>query len=194
VIRQAPGRVSADGQAEDRDRLARVASGDAAALGELYDRYGRVVFGMAYAMLGSPEAAEEVAQDAFERMWRDARSYQPDRGSVRTWLFAIARNAAIDRYRRTAPRTAPERPLDDGAELADPDAEVFLERAVRAGRVRDALRALPVEQRTVIVLSFYGGYAQSEIASRLQVPLGTVKGRARLGLAKLRAALAEDAS
>jgi RNA polymerase sigma-70 factor, ECF subfamily len=162
-------------------------------LGELYDRYGRVVFGMAYAMLGSPEAAEEVAQDAFERMWRDARSYRPDRGSVRTWLFAIARNAAIDRYRRTAPRIAPERPLDEGAELADPAADALLERAVRAGHVRDALRALPAEQRTVIVLSFYGGYAQSEIAARLRVPLGTVKGRARLGLSKLRAALAEDA-
>lgn len=158
----------------------------------LYDRYGRVVFGMVYAMLGSPEAAEEVVQDAFERVWRDAGSYRAERGSVRTWLLAIARHAAIDRHRRTAPRIGPERPLDDARERRDPDADSFVDRAVRSDRVLLALRALPPEQREVIVLSFYGGYAQSEIAARLGVPLGTVKGRARLALAKLRVALADE--
>lgn len=169
-------------------------SGDATALGELYDRYGRVVFGMVYAMLGSPETAEEVAQDAFERVWRDARSYRPERGSVRTWLLAIARNAAIDRHRRSASRLAPERPLDDGVAIADPEADAILERALTGDRVRRALAALPPEQRQVIALSFYGGYAQSEIAARLGIPLGTVKGRARLALAKLRTALADEAA
>lgn len=147
---------------------------------------------MVYAMLGSPEAAEEVTQDAFERVWREARSYRADRGSVRTWLLAIARNAAIDRHRRTAPRTAPERPLEEGLEHADPDAEAILERTVLSARVREALGTLPAEQREVIALSFYGGYAQSEIAARLGIPLGTVKGRARLALAKLRTALADE--
>lgn len=172
--------------------MSHVASGDAAALGELYDRYGRVVFGMVYAMLGSPEAAEEVVQDVFERAWREARSYRSTRGSVRTWLLAIARNAAIDRHRRMAPRVGPERPMDEGLERADPDAEAILERAVRSDLVQGALSALPPEQRQVIALSFYGGYAQSEIASRLGIPLGTVKGRTRLALAKLRAALADE--
>ncbi len=149
---------------------------------------------MVYAMLGSPEAAEEVVQDAFERVWREARSYKPERGAARTWLLAIARNAAIDRHRRMAPRTAPERPLDEAIERADPDAEAIVDRAVLSDRVRQAIRALPAEQREVIALSFYGGYAQSEIASRLGIPLGTVKGRARLALAKLRTALADEAA
>ncbi len=147
---------------------------------------------MVYAMLGSPEAAEEVAQDAFERVWRDARSYRPERGSARTWLLAIARNAAIDRHRRTAKRLAPERPLDDGVAVVDPEGEALLDRAVRSDRVRRALAALPAEQREVIALSFYGGYAQSEIAVRLGIPLGTVKGRTRLAIAKLRSALADE--
>jgi len=177
---------------EDRETLGRVARGDADALGRLYDRYGRVAFGLAQAMLGDPEAAEEVVQDVFERVWREARSYRSERGAVRTWLLAIARNAAIDRYRRTGSRRGQERPLEDGAERADPEAEALLDRAVRSERVRTALATLPPEQRTVIALSFYGGFAQTEIATRLGVPLGTVKGRARLGLAKLRGALADE--
>lgn len=176
---------------EDREALGRVAAGDADALGGLYDRYGRVAFGLAQAMLGDPEAAEEVVQDVFERVWREARSYRAERGSVRTWLLAIARNAAIDRYRRSAKRGR-ERPLEDDPERPDPEAEALLERAVRSERVRAALATLPPEQRSVIALSFYGGFAQSEIATRLRVPLGTVKGRARLGMAKLRDALADE--
>jgi RNA polymerase sigma-70 factor (ECF subfamily) len=152
-----------------------------------------VAFGLAQAMLGDPEAAEEVVQDVFERAWRESRSYRPERGSVRTWLLAIARNASIDRFRRGAKRGA-ERPLEDGAERADPDAEALLERAVLSERVRAALATLPPDQRTVVALSFYGGFAQSEIASRLGIPLGTVKGRARLALAKLREALADEAT
>jgi RNA polymerase sigma-70 factor (ECF subfamily) len=150
-----------------------------------------VAFGLAQAMLGDPEAAEEVVQDVFERVWREARSYRAERGSVRTWLLAIARNASIDRYRRTA-RRGQERPLEEGAERADPEAEALLERAVRSERVRAALEQLPPEQRTVISLSFYGGFPQSEIAARLGIPLGTVKGRARLAMAKLRDALADE--
>lgn len=147
---------------------------------------------MVYAMLGSPETAEEVAQDAFERVWREARSYRPERGAVRTWLLAIARNAAIDRFRRTGARAGRETPLDESVERADLDAEELLERAVRSERVRRALDELPPEQREVIALSFYGGYPQSAIAARLGLPLGTVKGRARLALAKLRTSLADE--
>lgn len=184
-------RVSDARSREDRETLGRIATGDPDALGQLYDRYGRVAFGLAQAMLGDPEAAEEVVQDVFERVWREARSYRAERGSARTWLLAIARNASIDRYRRTAKR-ARERPLDDTTERPDPEAEAVLERAVRSERVRAALATLPPEQRTVIALSFYGGFAQSEIATRLGIPLGTVKGRARLAMAKLRDALADE--
>lgn len=151
-----------------------------------------MAFGLAQAMLGDPEAAEEVVQDVFERVWREARSYRAERGSVRTWLLAIARNASIDRYRRGGRSRGQETSLDERAERADPAAEALLERAVRSERVRAALAELPAEQRTVIALSFYGGLAQSEIAARLGIPLGTVKGRARLAMAKLRDALADE--
>src|SRR5574341_2255021 len=126
-------RVSDARSREDREILGRVAGGDADALGELYDRYGRVAFGLAQAMLGDPEAAEEVVQDVFERIWHQARSYRSERGSARTWLLAIARNASIDRYRRSAKRPK-ERPLEEGAERPDPDAEALLDRAVRSER------------------------------------------------------------
>lgn len=189
-----PDRVSDGKTALDRERIVRVASDDAEALGELYDGYGRVVFGLVYAMLGSPEAAEEVTQDVFAHVWRDARSYRAERGSVRTWLLAIARNAAIDRFRRTGGRAARERPLDETAERADPAADELLERAVQTDRVRRALAGLPPDQRTVIALSFYGGYPQSEIAARLGIPLGTVKSRARAAMEKLRTSLADEVS
>ena len=93
--------------------MSRVAGGDADALGELYDRYGRVVFGLIYRMLGSPESAEEVAQNAFHSVWRQASRYRPERGSVRTWLLAIARNAAIDWRRSKGNRTGRETAIDD---------------------------------------------------------------------------------
>src|SRR6184192_2644853 len=97
--------------------MSRVAGGDADALGELYDRYGRVVFGLIYRMLGSPESAEEVAQNAFHSVWRQARGYRPERGSVRTWLLAIARNAAIDWRRTRGKRSEREVSIDTAADL-----------------------------------------------------------------------------
>ena len=169
----------------------RIASQDADALGTLYARYGRTVFGLLSAQLPSPEAAEEVAQDAFHSVWRRATSYRADRGSVRTWLLAIARNAAIDWRRTRGRRSEGERPLEDAEDVADPN--VDLERVVRSERVRTALAALPADQRDVVVLAFYGGLTQTEIATRTGAPLGTVKSRARLAMDKLRDALAGDA-
>ncbi|HYY55509.1 MAG TPA: sigma-70 family RNA polymerase sigma factor [Candidatus Dormibacteraeota bacterium] len=176
----------------DRTLVARCASGDADALGLLYDRYGRVVFGVLQALLPSPEAAEEVAQDAFHAVWRRARDYDASKGSVRTWLFAIARNAAIDWRRTRGKRTERERPLEEVGDRPDPSADALVERAVRGDRVRAALAALPAEQREVVVLAYYLGYTQDEIARRTNAPVGTVKGRARLAMAKLREALAEE--
>src|SRR2546430_16376048 len=99
--------------------MSRVAGGDADALGELYDRYGRVVFGLIYRMLGSPESAEEVAQNAFHSVWRQASRYRPERGSVRTWLLAIPRNAALDSRRSQGNRTGPATPSAGTLEPGD---------------------------------------------------------------------------
>jgi len=174
-------------ETEDGRWLARVGQGDAEALGALYDRHGRVVFGLLYRMLGSPEAAEEVAQDAFHAVWRRARTYRADRGSVRTWLLAIARNAAIDWRRTKGKRVARDAAIDEALLL--PDEERVEERVMAtlsAERVRAAVASLPREQRDVLVLAFWSGLTQSEIAARSAIPLGTVKTRVRLGMAKLR--------
>ena len=170
--------------------MARMAQGDPAALGELYDRYGRIVFGVLYRTLGAAEPAEEVAQDAFHAAWRRAGTYRPDRGSVRTWLLAIARNAAIDWRRTKGKRSEREAVIDEAAELTEEtrvDDRVIA--SLQAERVREALAALPVEQRTVLTLAFWSGLSQSEIASRTGVPLGTIKSRVRLGMSKLRLSL-----
>ncbi|MBI2773359.1 MAG: sigma-70 family RNA polymerase sigma factor [Chloroflexi bacterium] len=167
--------------------VARIAAQDARALGELYDAYGRVVFGVGFRIAGSPEAAEEVAQDVFQAVWRQARSYRAERGSVRTWLLAIARNAAIDWGRTHGRRSNREYSLDAAPGLV---AEVQVEERViaslRAERIRVAVRMLPTEQRDVVALAFWGGLSQTEIAARAGIPLGTVKSRIRLGMEKLR--------
>jgi RNA polymerase sigma-70 factor (ECF subfamily) len=167
--------------------VARIARGDPAALGELYDRYGRTVFGVLYRLLGAAEPAEEVAQDAFHAVWRRAATYRPDRGSVRTWLLAIARNAAIDWRRTKGKRLEREAAIDDAAELTEEtrvDDRVI--ESLRAERVRAAVAALPDEQRVVLSLAFWSGLSQTEIAERTGTPLGTVKSRVRLGMSKLR--------
>jgi len=179
--------VSTGTAAEDGQWLVRVARGDADALGALYDRYGRVVFGVLYQMLGSPEIAEEVAQDAFHAVWRRAHTYRADRGSVRVWLLAIARNAAIDWRRTKGKRQEREAEIDEAVALVEETAlEDRVITTLGAERVRAAVAALPAEQREVLSLAFWSGLSQSEIAARTSVPLGTVKTRVRLGMAKLR--------
>ncbi len=180
-------------KADDMRLVERIAAGDAEALGELYDRYGRVAFGVLYRMLPGPEAAEEVAQDAFHSVWRQARSYRQERGSVRTWLLAICRNAAIDWRRTRGKRLEREVTIEAAAELLS-DAKVD-ERVVdrlRAERVRAVVGRLPPEQREVLALAFWGGYSQSEIAARTDTPLGTVKSRVRLAMNKLRESLEDE--
>ena len=179
--------VATDKAGEDAALLARIAGGDPDALGELYDRYGRVVFGVLYRLLGAPEAAEEVTQDAFHAVWRRAATYRADRGAVRTWLLAIARNAAIDWRRTKGKRIEREAAIDEAAELVE---EIRVDERViarlRAERVREAVASLPEEQRIVLSLAFWSGLSQTEIAERTATPLGTVKSRVRLGMAKLR--------
>jgi len=150
------------------------------------------VFGLLSVQLPSPEVAEEIVQDAFHSVWRRAASYRAERGSVRTWLLAIARNAAIDWRRTRGRRSAGERPLDDAEGLADPKIDETLDRVIRSEPVRSALASLPSDQRDVVVLAFYGGLTQTEIAARTGAPLGTVKSRARLAMDKLRDTLGAE--
>ena len=161
------------------------------ALGDLYDRHHRLVLTLAYRIVGDRAAAEEVVQEAFLSVWRQARTYRSERGGVRTWLLSIARHRAIDRIRR-APKMGQVAALDDA--LVDSRLPEVWEQAdenVRRDRVRQVLETLPPEQREVVELAYYGGLSQHQIAERTAVPLGTVKGRTRLAMEKLRLALAD---
>lgn len=179
----------------DADVVRRIGDGDAEALGELYDRYGRIVFAVIYRMVASPEAAEEVTQDVFHAVWRRASSYRSDKGAVRGWLLTIARNAGIDWRRSRAPRIAREASIDDAAELSDDvrvDERVSIR--LRDERIRAVVGSLPEEQRQVLDLAFWGGLSQTEIAMKTGVPLGTVKSRVRLAMIKLRDGLSSERS
>lgn len=189
-----PDVVTSDKGGDDAALLARIAARDPAAVGELYDRYGRTVFGVLYRLLGSPESAEEVAQDVFHAVWRRAASYRPDRGSVRTWLLSITRNAAIDWRRTKGKRLEREAAIDEAAELVEEqrvDDRVIA--SLRAERVRSAVQSLPDEQRVVLSLAYWSGLSQAEIAERIGAPLGTVKSRVRLAMIKLRESLRVEA-
>ena len=188
-----PLRVVSDAEAsDDRRCIARIAAGDAGALGELYDRYSRVVFGVVLRIVASPEAAEEVAQDVFHAVWRRAGTYRPERGSVKGWLFQIARNAAIDRL-RTVDRHASDEGTMEGVDLAaDMNVEDRVLVNARAEGVRLAVAELSPETREALALAYWMGLSQTEIAAKTGVPLGTVKSRIRSGMQKLRARLAGE--
>ena len=177
---------------DDERRIARIAAGDAEALGELYDRYSRVAFGVILRIVGRPEAAEEVVQDVFHSVWRRAGTYRRERGAPRTWLLQIARNAAID-WTRTKGRHGDEPSVDDLLLVADMNVEEHALAGARAESVRAAVATLPPDTRQALALAYWGGLSQSEIAARTGVPLGTVKTRIRSGMQKLRDRLAEEA-
>lgn len=166
-----------------------VQQGDGHALGTIYDRHHRVAMGLAYRILGSRESAEEIVQESFLRVWRLASSYRVDRGRVRDWLLQIVRNRSIDRLRR-------ERGYGTKGELdpATPDRHVPEPWVVAlqeelSQEVSAALALLPDEQRQVVNLAYFSGLSQQEISDRTGTPLGTVKGRTRLAMEKLRQTL-----
>jgi RNA polymerase sigma-70 factor, ECF subfamily len=177
----------------DEDLMPLVRDGDARAFEVLFDRHGGPAFSLAYRMCGSRARAEDIVQEAFLSVWRAGARYDQSRGSVRAWILSAVHNRAIDTFRREAVR--PTRPLEEGGvieRLAAPElTDVEAERRVDADRVRGALRELPDDQRQVIELSYYGGFTHQQIAEMLSLPPGTVKGRMRLGLSKLRLALGE---
>ncbi len=177
------------GEAADLDAVRRMASGDAEALAALYDRHGRAVYSLALRVLGDVSAAEEITQDVFAQAWRQSARYDTSRGAVVAWLLMMSRSRSIDRLRsrRGLPPTTGDPDLTmsllpdrgEGPEGATLTAE-------QAARVRRGLEALPLVQRVAIELAFYEGLTHVEIAERLEVPLGTIKTRIRLGLMKLK--------
>lgn len=178
----------------DEDLMPLVERKDAAAFEIVYDRHGGPAYSLAYRIVGDRQVAEEVTQEAFLSVWRSGARFDRARGSVRTWLLGVVRNRAIDVLRREAGR-APTISLDldtvpeQESRFEPTDAEALRREAGR--EVRGALRDLPEDQLKVVQLAYFGGLSHSEIADVLGMPLGTVKGRMRLAMEKMRATLAE---
>lgn len=176
----------------DDQLIAAVAQGDHPALLALYDRHGRVAYGLAYRILNDAGAAEEAVQDAFVRIWRRAASFDPTRGVGRAWILTIVHHCAIDLVRRRAGAPPVVAGLDEVAERqAVPDAWSEVSGKLESERVRGAVATLPGEQRRAIEMAYFDGLTHREIAERDGLPLGTVKGRLRLGLRRLYGMLAE---
>jgi RNA polymerase sigma-70 factor (ECF subfamily) len=169
----------------DEDLISLAGDGQAFAL--LYDRHGRAAYSLAYRMLGERQAAEDLAQDAFIKIWRGASSYRTELGSVRTWILSIFHNRSIDQLRANATRRRMQEKIEASAPRSQPS-EAFAEswRNSQRDQVREALNTLPAEQLKILELAYFSGYTDVEIADLLGLPLGTVKGRMQLGLKKLR--------
>ena len=181
-----------DDQRREVHLLGRVAAGDGEAFAELFDRQSPLVLGALIRVLRSRAEAEEVLQEVFLQVWRDARRYVPERASPRGWLLMLARSRALDRLRSRQSREQREEAVagGGGGAVAAPVGSARLEAEDRRRQVQAALGGLPDEQRRCIELAFFDGLTHTEIATRLAAPLGTVKSRVLLGMRKLRQALA----
>ena len=171
----------------DEDLMLLIGSGDARAFAVLYDRHSRAAYSLAYRMTGGRQAAEDLVQDAFLKVWRSAGTYRAVHGSVRTWVLAIVRNAALDELRAAAARR--KRELAEGSAQRSQPCEAFAEawRGSLLEELRGALGTLPPEQLEAVGLAYFSSRTHVEIADLLGLPLGTVKGRVRLALKRLRA-------
>jgi RNA polymerase sigma-70 factor (ECF subfamily) len=178
----------------DEELMPLIGEKDPEAFEVFYDRHGGVAYSLAYRIVGEKAAAEDVTQEAFISIWKSGARFDRARGSVRSWMLSIVRNRAIDALRSRAGK-APKLSFDDDAILEQRPAEELTDheamRRETATEIRGALGELPGEQSKVIELAYFGGFSQSEISRMLGVPLGTVKGRMRLGLEKIRGELAE---
>jgi RNA polymerase sigma-70 factor (ECF subfamily) len=177
----------------DEDLMALVKDGEARAFEVVFDRHADAAFSLAYRMCGRRGAAEDVVQEAFLSLWRSGARYDRSRGSVRTWVLGVVHNRAIDMFRREVVHTGRDVSDEGIAErMASPEnTATEVEQRQEAARVRTALDELPTEQRQVIELAYFGGFSHSQIAEMLKLPAGTVKGRMRLGLTKLRISLGD---
>jgi len=163
---------------------------DVRAFEVVFDRHGGAAYSLAYRICGSRSRAEDIVQEAFLALWRNSARYDPLRGSVRAWILSVVHNRAIDALRREAVEAQRVRDEFLSEQLSGSEStEAEAEKRDDARRVRLALEQLPSEQRRVIELAYFGGFTHSEIAGMLGLPAGTVKGRMRLGLSKLRFAL-----
>lgn len=173
----------------DGDLIRKVAQGDEEALGELYDRYARLVFSVTLNMIGNRQTAEEITLDVFTRLWEKADTYRPELAKVATWLTHMARNRSIDILRKESVRPSGHSvPWAEAGEIAEsrenPESSAHLAQEIE--RVKRAVAELPENQQQVIALAYFKGYSHREIAEALNLPLGTVKGRIRGGMQKLR--------
>jgi RNA polymerase sigma factor (sigma-70 family) len=174
----------------DEAIVALVARADQSALSELYDRFGRVAYGVAVRILRDEKLAEDAVQEGFLAAWRNADRFMPERAKASTWLLTLVHRRAVDLVRRENRRRAESLPDDAdyaASDSAEDDAWLRFERE----RVQDALRKLPDQQREALELAYYGGFTQSELAERLGQPVGTIKSRMFTGLARLRELLAD---
>jgi RNA polymerase sigma-70 factor, ECF subfamily len=171
----------------DEDLISRVEVNDAEAFAVLYDRHSRAAYSLAYRMMGERQAAEDLVQDAFLKVWRGAGSFRSERGSVRTWLLSIVHNRGIDQLRSLGSSRRTQQRMEASAPRSQPS-EAFAQswRNSQREQVREALKTLPPEQLKVLELAYFSGYTHVEIAELLGLPLGTVKGRMRLGLKKIK--------
>ena len=177
----------------DEELMHLVKDGDGDAFELLYDRHGTAAFSLAYRILGQRGAAEDATQEAFISIWRSRERYDSVRGSVRTWILSIVHRRAIDGLRRDAARPRSAATVEDVQDRTEApertDAEAV--RRDEARTIRAAIQALPAEQSRVIQLAYFGGFTHTEIAGILDAPVGTVKGRMRLGLEKMRVQLGD---
>jgi RNA polymerase sigma-70 factor (ECF subfamily) len=177
----------------DEEVMQLVQSGNPRAFELLYDRHGGAAFSLAYRMVGNRVTAEDVTQEAFLSIWRSRLRYDQARGSVRTWVLGIVHNRAIDALRRSFVHDRRRETMEGVEERheAPERTEVEAARREEARSIRSALDTLPDEQRRTIELAYFGGFSHSQIAELLEEPIGTVKGRMRLGLDKMRRQLSE---
>ena len=173
----------------DEALVALAARSEQSALAELYDRYGRPAYGLALRVLRDDALAEDAVQDAFLALWRTAARFVPERGKASTWIFTLVHRRAVDLVRREERRRTDtiEQAPEQGGGSVEEEALLRFQRE----RVQNALKKLPDQQREAIELAYYGGFTQSELAERLGQPLGTIKSRMFMGLARLRELLGE---
>jgi RNA polymerase sigma-70 factor, ECF subfamily len=181
---------------DDEKLISLITQAQEGALAQLYDRYSRLIFSLALAIVNDRATAEEVTLDVFMRVWQKAASYRVDQAKVSTWLTHIARHHAIDVLRRRAVRpdqyTANWEEEVSNDELPEHDPQEFAELSFQRERVQAALVQLPDEQKQALILAYFNGYTQREIAEKLKQPLGTIKTRLRLALQKLRDFLRDE--
>jgi RNA polymerase sigma-70 factor (ECF subfamily) len=189
-VQEFAGGTMVEDRSYDSELLLRMQAGDDSALALLYDRHGALAFTLAYRMLSDRHLAEDVVQEVFLSIWKNASRFDPRRSSFRTWFVTIVRNRCFDKLRGSAARPQVSAEIEIAERPGTHDVPREVNQTLTAEAVQDALSTLPPEQRETIELAYYGGLSQTEISERMGVPLGTVKGRVRMAMQKLRELLA----